>query len=74
MHLIGRDTNFDVNDEGRRNRIAKLLEEFSLVKVTDPKAIENNVAPMNKVKILKFKEKDEWKLISKYSIGNKIKK
>jgi len=69
--LDGRINNFSDEDKGRRNTIINLLEEWGLVKAVDPAKIEDPVAPLSQIKILPFKEKDEWELIPKYSIGRK---
>ena len=58
------------NDLKRRNAIAKLLSDWGLVKILD-KSIEEELAPMSQIKILSFKEKDEWTLVTKYNIGRK---
>ncbi len=52
---------------------AKLLEEWGLVKILNPKVLENNIAPLHQIKIISFKEKDDWELIPKYNIGKKEK-
>lgn len=69
--LDGKINNFDVEDQGRRNTIVNLLEEWSLIKVIDVSKIEDPVAPLSHIKILPYKEKDQWELIAKYSIGKK---
>ena len=58
------------NDLKRRNAIAKLLSDWGLVKLLD-ESIEEDTAPMSQIKILSFKEKDEWTLVTKYNIGRK---
>ena len=58
------------NDLKRRNAIAKLLKDWGLVKLLD-ESIEDDMAPMSQIKILSFKEKDEWTLVTKYNIGRK---
>mgnify|MGYP001587298593 FL=1 len=68
--LDGKNTNFTLNDLQRRNRIAQLLSDWGLVAVVDATAIED-VAPLNQIKVLAFKDKDEWTLESKYNIGRK---
>jgi len=68
--LDGKSTNFSLNDLQRRNRIIKLLSDWGLVEVMEPEKIED-VAPLTKIKVLSFKEKDEWVLESKYNIGRK---
>ena len=66
--LDGKDSSFVESDIGRRNAIAKLLEEWGLLKV-----ISNNhtdtIAPMSQIKVLQHREKSEWDLIPKYNIG-----
>lgn len=66
--LDGKDTNFSENDEERRNTIAKLLEEWGLIKVVGE--FEKS-APLSQIKILSYKEKNDWELIAKYNIGKK---
>jgi hypothetical protein len=61
-------TSINSEDIGRRNTVACLLEEWGLLKVVDKnKAIEK--VPLNKIKILPYKEKNEWELCPKYHIG-----
>ena len=69
--LDGRVNNFGEEDQGRRNTIVNLLEEWGLVKAVDASKIEDPVAPLSQIKILPFKEKSEWELIPKYGIGRK---
>jgi len=68
--LDGKQTNFSLNDLQRRNRIVQLLSDWGLIKVIDAAKIEN-LAPLNQIKVLAFKEKQEWTLESKYNIGRK---
>jgi hypothetical protein len=69
--LDGKSSSISDNDIARRNRIAKLLEEWSLVKILDTDIGEDEYAPLHQIKIISFKEKDDWKLVSKYNIGKK---
>ena len=69
--LDGKPSNISENDIQRRNAIAKLLEEWGLVKILNPKILQDNVAPLHQIKIISFKEKDDWQLIAKYNIGKK---
>ena len=69
--LDGKPSNISDNDIQRRNAIAKLLEDWELVKILNPKKIENNLAPLHQIKIISFREKDNWQLIAKYNIGKK---
>jgi hypothetical protein len=66
--LDGKSTNLDSDDLARRNRIALLLDEWGLLKITNP---VENVAPLNYIKIIKHPEKHEWNLVAKYSVGKK---
>jgi hypothetical protein len=70
--LDGKNTNLCVNDLQRRNRIIKLLSDWGLLSVIDNEKIVD-VAPLIQIKVLSFKEKDQWTLESKYNIG-RIKK
>jgi hypothetical protein len=71
--LDGKPSNITENDIQRRNAIANLLEEWGLVKILNRKVIEDNLAPIHQIKIISFKEKDDWELIPKYNIGKKEK-
>ena len=61
--LDGKQTNFSLNDLQRRNRIVQLLSDWGLIKVIDAAKIED-LAPLNQIKVLAFKEKQEWTLES----------
>ena len=67
--LDGKKTNLTVNDVQRRNRIAQLLSDWGLVSVVEAKSIED-IAPLNQIKVLSFKDKDDWTLESKYNFPN----
>jgi len=69
--LDGKPSNIPENDIQRRNAIANLLEEWGLIKVLNKHILENNIAPLHQIKIISFKEKDQWELIAKYNIGKK---
>jgi hypothetical protein len=69
--LDGKPSNISENDIQRRNAIANLLEEWGLIKVLNKHILENNIAPLHQIKIISFKEKDQWELIAKYNIGKK---
>ena len=66
--LDGKPTNISINDLERRNTIAGLLEDWELIKI-----IGNNEqkAPLSQIKVLSYREKDEWLLETKYNIGKK---
>ena len=69
--LDGKPTNFSENDQARRNTLANLLAEWGLIKLKSPESVAALVVPLNQLKILSYKEKDEWMLTAKYNIGNK---
>ena len=69
--LDGKPTNITSNDVQRRNRITKLLSDWGLVEISGEGA--EDLAPLNQIKVLSFKDKGEWTLESKYNIGKKKK-
>jgi hypothetical protein len=69
--LDGKPTNFSDEDTARRNTIANLLAEWELIDIVDGTKTKDPVAPLNQIKILSHKEKDEWQLEVKYNIGKK---
>ena len=69
--LDGKPTDFSNEDQGRRNTIVKLLADWGLIAVVEPDRIIDPVTPLSQIKILPFKEKDEWNLVTKYNIGRK---
>ena len=68
--LDGKNTNFSLNDFQRRNRISQLLSDWGLITIVDAERIQD-LAPLNQIKVLSFKDKEEWTLESKYNIGRK---
>lgn len=70
--LDGKETDLSENDLSRRNAIAKLLQDWELVKVVVPAQIETP-APIfiSQIKIISHKEKENWELVAKYNIGKK---
>ena len=66
--LDGKETNLSENDIARRNTVANLLKEWGLVDVLGN---TENVAPLSQIKVLSYREKDEWTLETKYNIGKK---
>ena len=71
--LDGKHANLTINDVQRRNRIAQLLADWGLVGVVDVIRIQD-IAPLNQIKVLSFKDKGDWILETKYNIGAKKKK
>ena len=68
--LDGKRANLTLNDVQRRNRITQLLVDWELITVVKPEQIED-VSPLNQIKVIAYKEKDEWTLEAKYNIGKK---
>lgn len=71
--LDGKYANLTLNDVQRRNRIAQLLEDWGLITIKDESKIRD-IAPLNQIKVLSYKDKDDWVLETKYNIGSKKKK
>lgn len=69
--LDGKQSDFTDEDRGRRNAIALLLEEWGLISVVDADKYQEPRAKISSIRILPFKEKGEWELESKYTIGKK---
>jgi 2-polyprenyl-6-methoxyphenol hydroxylase-like FAD-dependent oxidoreductase len=70
--LDGKHANLTVNDIQRRNRIVQLIADWGLVTIVDPEKV-TDIAPLNQIKVLAFKDKGEWQLETKYNIGAKKK-
>jgi hypothetical protein len=70
--LDGKHANLTVNDVQRRNRIVQLLADWGLITIVNVDKI-TDIAPLNQIKVLSYKEKDEWTLETKYNIGKKRK-
>ena len=67
--LDGKESTISENDLARRNAIAKLLEEWGLLKIIVTEQASTPLAPMSQIKVLPHKEKSEWSLVAKYNIG-----
>jgi len=70
--LDGKHANLTVNDVQRRNRIAQLLADWGLIEIVDVAKIQD-IAPLNQIKVLAYKDKEDWVLETKYNIGSKKK-
>jgi len=70
--LDGKHANLTVNDVQRRNRIIQLLSDWGLISIINPDGV-TDIAPLNQIKVLAYKEKGEWILETKYNIGKKKK-
>ena len=70
--LDGKRANITVNGVQRRNRIIQLLLDWGLVSITDTERVLD-IAPLNQIKVLAYKEKNEWELETKYNIGKRKK-
>ena len=71
--LDGKHANLTVNDVQRRNRIVQLLADWGLIGIVDATKVQD-IAPLNQIKVLPHKEKEDWILEAKYNIGSKKKK
>lgn len=69
--LDGKPSNFTEEDTGRRNKIIELLQDWGLLKVVEPSKIQTPLASISQIKIISHKEKNEWTLEAKYSMGRK---
>jgi hypothetical protein len=69
--LDGKPSNFAEEDIARRNTISNLLAEWGLVTLVEKEKTSAPVAPMSQIKIIPYKEKNEWSLVTKYNIGRK---
>ena len=68
--LDGKKSNLEENDVARRNTIATLMSDWGLVSIESTGSAQP-LAPLRQIKIISFKEKDQWELCPKYNIGNK---
>ncbi len=71
--LDGKHANLTLNDVQRRNRIVQLIADWGLVTLLSPEKI-TDIAPLNQIKVLAYKDKGDWILETKYNIGSKKKK
>ena len=71
--LDGKHANLTINDVQRRNRIVQLLVDWGLIGIVKSESIQD-VAPLNQIKVLSYKDKGDWILETKYNIGSKKKK
>ena len=70
--LDGKHANLTLNDVQRRNRITQLLSDWGLIEVVKAESI-SDIAPLNQIKVLSYKDKGDWILEQKYNIGKKAK-
>ena len=68
--LDGKHANLTINDVQRRNRITRLLADWGLITIVQEGSVAD-IAPLNQIKVISYKEKGEWNLESKYNIGKK---
>jgi hypothetical protein len=69
--LDGKESNFNESDLARRNTIAKLLHDWNLVQIIDLEAIKEPTVPISQIKIIPYKDRENWELIAKYQVGSK---
>ena len=72
FELDGKPSSKSEEDIGRRNTISNLLAEWGLVTLCNAEKTKQPLTPLSQIKILPYKEKDKWELVSKYNIGRKI--
>lgn len=70
--LDGKPSNFSEEDMARRNTIANLMHEWELFDIVKKEQTEYPVAPISQIKIIPYKEKEDWELVAKYNIGKKF--
>ena len=68
--LDGKHANLSINDVQRRNRIVRLLSDWGLISIVDEETVAD-IAPLNQIKVLAYKDKADWILEQKYNIGKK---
>jgi len=68
--LDGKHANLSINDVQRRNRIVRLLSDWGLISIVDEETVAD-IAPLNQIKVLAYKDKGDWILEQKYNIGKK---
>jgi hypothetical protein len=68
--LDGKHANLSINDVQRRNRIVRLLSDWGLISIVDEETV-TDIAPLNQIKVLAYKDKGDWILEQKYNIGKK---
>ena len=68
--LDGKTANLTLNDVQRRNRITRLLADWGLISVVNSESV-SDIAPLNQIKVLSYKDKGDWILQQKYNIGKK---
>jgi len=69
--LDGKESNITSNDVERRNTVAGLLQDWGLLKIVDSAKAEQKVS-LSQIKVVAYKEKNEWELVPKYNIGKKV--
>ena len=70
--LDGKPSNFSEEDVGRRNTIVNLLSEWGLLKLVVVEKSQEPRTPLSQIKILPYKDRNEWELVAKYNIGRKL--
>ena len=70
--LDGKHANLTINDVQRRNRITRLLADWGLITIVQEGSVAD-IAPLNQIKVLSYKDKGDWILEQKYNIGKKTK-
>lgn len=69
--LDGKTSSFTDEDKGRRNRITQLLEEWNLLEIINPSVCVEPTVPISNIKVIHYKDKANWSLVSKYNVGKR---
>jgi hypothetical protein len=72
--LDGKENRLTPSDIARQNRIAQLLQDWGLVKIVNPEMIGDHVCSLKSIKVVKYEDRENWKLVSKYDVGACIRK
>lgn len=69
--LDGRENNLFAHDIARQNKVAQLLQDWGLLRIVNPESIGDDTCSLRTLKVVKYDERDDWELVSKYDIGKK---
>lgn len=72
FQLDGKPSSFGDEDKGRRNSITNLLAEWGLIDIVDASKTKDPITALSQIKVLPYKEKEDWNLVAKYNIGRKV--
>lgn len=69
--LDGKENNLYDHDIARQNKVAQLLQDWGLIRIVNPEIIGADTCSLKTLKVVKYEDRDKWKLVSKYDIGRK---